>query len=281
LFFLLLSFLLTFVAVRTYTRLARVRAWGSASPRGVHLHHVVPGIVASLAAGTAIIAFRPGSDSLVLLSGLFGVGAALTLDEFALILHLDDVYWAEEGRKSIEATLMGFTFASLCLLTTAPLEADPSRDVPHWVLGGVIVANMSSALVTFLKGKLKLGVFGLVVPGVGVVGAARLAKPHSLWSRRFYAEEKLVRSRSRARFRHERYGCFKHHVYDVIGGAPSANTGGGGRAGAASGPPSALAEVRRLRPDVEGVNLRTFLQFDPQRGISGRHRGDRRDWIDL
>ncbi len=82
LFFLLLAFLLTFLAVRTYTRLGRARAWRSGSVRGIHLHHSVPGIIASLAAGTAIIAFQPGDDSMLLLSALFGVGGALTLDQF-------------------------------------------------------------------------------------------------------------------------------------------------------------------------------------------------------
>ena len=106
LFFLLLAFLLTFGAARSYTRLGRHRGWRSGSIRGVHLHHLVPGIVATLTAGTALIAFRPGDDATLLLSALFGAGAALTLDEFALVLHLDDVYWTHEGRSSIEATLM-------------------------------------------------------------------------------------------------------------------------------------------------------------------------------
>ena len=106
--------------------------------RGVHLHHLVPGIVATLAAGTAIIGFRPSDDSMLLLSALFGAGAALILDEFALVLHLDDVYWTKEGRSSIEATLIGFTFAVLCLLATAPLGGDPGKDVPHWVVRHVV-----------------------------------------------------------------------------------------------------------------------------------------------
>jgi hypothetical protein len=52
---------------------------------------------------------RCPSDCVV---ALFGAGAALTLDEFALVLHLGDVYWTEEGRSSIEATLMGFTYGA-------------------------------------------------------------------------------------------------------------------------------------------------------------------------
>jgi hypothetical protein len=221
LFFLLLAFLVTFVLVRSYTRLGRARGWGSGSVRGVHLHHLVPGIVACLAAGTAIIAFRPGADSMLLLSALFGVGAALTLDEFALILHLDDVYWTEEGRSSIEAALIGFTLAALSLLATAPVGSDPGKDVPHWVLGWIITVNIFFALVSFLKGKAMLGAFGVFLPGIATLGAARLAKPTSLWARRFYPAAKLDRSRARLALQDRRYARVKHRLYDAIGGAPT------------------------------------------------------------
>ena len=237
LFFLLLAFLITFALVRTYTRLGRWHGWRSGSMRGVHLHHLVPGIVASLASGTAIIAFRPGDDSMLLLSMLFGVGAALTLDEFALILHLEDVYWTREGRSSIEATLMGFAFAALCLLATAPLESDPSRDVPHWVVGGVICTNMVFALVAFLKGKAKLGAFGVFIPGVAEIGACRLAKPTSLWARRFYSPEQLERANRRAAAYEQRYAGARHRLYDLIGGAPHLERGD-----QSSGPPASTAE---------------------------------------
>ena len=225
-FFLLLAFLLTFAIVRTYTRLGRHRGWRSGSVQGVHLHHLVPGIVASLAAGTAIIAFRPGDDSMLLLSILFGVGAALTLDEFALILHLDDVYWTHEGRSSIEATFMGFSFGALCLLATAPLESDPSKDIPHWVLGGIILVNMAFALVALLKGKAKIGAFGVFVPGLAILAATRLAKPTSPWARRFYSDRKRSRSQRRATLQDKRYSHLKHRIYDVVGGTPhpSSNT---------------------------------------------------------
>src|ERR1051326_5296627 len=150
LFFLLLAFLLTFAVARSYTRLGRLRGWRSGTVRGVHLHHLVPGIVASLVAGTAIIGFRPGDDTMLLLSMLFGVGAALTLDEFALILHLDDVYWTDEGRSSIEATLMGAAFGILCLLASLPLSGDPRQDSPHWLAGAVLAVNLSFGLIAFL-----------------------------------------------------------------------------------------------------------------------------------
>ena len=219
LFVLLLCFLLTFVAVRAYTRIGRARDWRSGSVRGVHLHHLVPGIIACLAAGTAIIAFGPGGDTMLVLSALFGIGAALTLDEFALILHLDDVYWTEAGRSSIEATLIGFTLAALCLVTTAPLDADPAKDMPHWVLGGVLAVNMAFAVIAFLKGKLKLGTFGIFIPGLAILGAWRLAKPESIWAHSFYGPAKLERSRERAELQATRY-AHVGRLYDLIGGTP-------------------------------------------------------------
>ena len=220
LFFLLLAFLLTFAVVRSYTRVGRIRGWASGSVKGIHLHHLVPGILASLASGTAIIGFRPGDDSMLLLSVLFGVGAALTLDEFALILHLDDVYWTKEGRSSIEATMMGAAFGILCLLATAPLGNNPGSDVPHWVAGGTLLVNMAFGVIAFLKGKAKVGTLGIFIPGVAIVGALRLATPDSPWSHRFYSQAKIGRSRARATMRERRYQHLRHRIYDVIGGAP-------------------------------------------------------------
>ncbi len=221
LFFLLFAFLLTFVAARTYTRVGRARGWRSGSISGTHLHHLVPGVVASLVAGTAIIAFRPGDDSMLLLASLFGVGAALTLDEFALILHLDDVYWTHEGRTSIEATLMGFSFGALCLLAAAPVGSHPGEDVPHWALGAILTFNLAFALVCFLKGKPRLGAFGIFVPGLAVIGAVRLALPGSLWAHRFYSTTAKQKSSSeREATQYRRYTEARHRIYDLIGGAP-------------------------------------------------------------
>ena len=220
LFFLLLAFLATFVVVRSYTRIGRFRRWPSGSVRDVHLHHLVPGILASLASATAIIAFRPGDDSMLLLSSLFGVGAALTLDEFALILHLDDVYWTKEGRSSIEATLMGAAFGFLCLLASLPLSGDPGRDGPHWLAGALLATNLAFGLVAFVKGKPKLGTLGIFIPGLSIIGALRLATPHSLWAHRFYPPANIRRSERRAAHRDPRYSHLRHRFYDAIGGAP-------------------------------------------------------------
>jgi hypothetical protein len=220
LLFMLVAFILTVAVVRAYTRIGRSRGWSSGSVRDVHLHHLVPGILASLASATAIIAFRPGDDSMLLLSALFGVGAALTLDEFALILHLEDVYWTKEGRSSVEATLMGAAFGFLCLLVSLPLKADPASDAPHWSAGAILSVNVAFGLIAFVKGKPKLGALGIFIPGLSIVGALRLATPGSIWAHRFYSDAKLRRSEVRAVKRDHRYTHLRHRLYDLVGGAP-------------------------------------------------------------
>jgi hypothetical protein len=79
---------------------------------GRHIHHLVPGILILLAVGFGwLCEFGTGSDSSSLfashlMSLLYGVGAALTLDEFALWLNLKDVYFAREGRSSLDAVVL-------------------------------------------------------------------------------------------------------------------------------------------------------------------------------
>ena len=91
------AFLVTFVLTRVYTRLSRVRGWGSGSVGCIHLHHMVVGIVLILLSGLVALAVEPGSPGREVLAIGFGVGAALTLDEFALWLYLRDVYWCPEA----------------------------------------------------------------------------------------------------------------------------------------------------------------------------------------
>lgn len=113
----LLTYVLTFVAVRFITHAIRDgkyrRVFRNVSgPGGAHLHHLVPGILLLLIAGFLGIGVDDRADRLIV-AVLFGIGAALTLDEFALWLHLEDVYWAKEGRQSVDAVL---TVAGLLLL---------------------------------------------------------------------------------------------------------------------------------------------------------------------
>ncbi len=86
---------------------------------GRHIHHLVWGILLLLVTGFAwlvrIGTGEPGSSVLAarVVCMLYGVGAALTLDEFALWLNLQDVYWERQGRESIDALAL---FAGILLL---------------------------------------------------------------------------------------------------------------------------------------------------------------------
>ena len=104
----LLAMIVTFVVVRVITRKIREGKWGlhNIAPGGLHIHHVVFGVVAMLLAGIVGIAFRLSEPGLDVVAVVFGIGAALTVDEFALLLHLEDVYWSREGRENIEAVIL-------------------------------------------------------------------------------------------------------------------------------------------------------------------------------
>lgn len=117
--FLLLAFLLSFGFIRTSAHMirAQVRWWpGNVQVGGTHVHHLVWGILTMLVVGYAAIAFSPGSPLREVLAILFGVGAGLTMDEFALWLHLEDVYWSEQGRTSIDAVIIAAGCGALVLL---------------------------------------------------------------------------------------------------------------------------------------------------------------------
>ena len=108
LFNLLASFVTTFGAARTITYLLRSRR--SVGPfRDLkvgrrHIHHFVPGIVLGFVSG-AIAICTANEDIEPKLAITFGTGMGLTLDESALLLELEDVYWSEEGLLSVQITL--------------------------------------------------------------------------------------------------------------------------------------------------------------------------------
>jgi lysyl-tRNA synthetase class 2 len=222
-FLMLLSFTLTLAGTRFYTRMARVRGWGSASVGDVHVHHLVPGVVLSLVAGGLALAFEPREFWVALLAAAFGAGAALVLDEFAMLLHLDDVYWTTEGRLSIDACLAAIAFLALAVLATFPLSSDSAGDrLGRSIADGLLVLNVCLVTVTFLKGKLKLGLFGIVFAPLSLVGSFRLAKPGSVWARLLYPDNgrRLRRSRQRFASRETRWVGRRQRFYDLIGGAP-------------------------------------------------------------
>ena len=107
-FNLLSSFVGTFIAARGITYLLRnqphVGPFRNVRVGRRHIHHFVPGIVIAFAAGAAAILTR-GEDLEPKLAVPFGVGMGLTLDESALLLELEDVYWTREGLLSVQITL--------------------------------------------------------------------------------------------------------------------------------------------------------------------------------
>jgi hypothetical protein len=198
LFLCAVAFLVTFLVTRKIVRSIKA---GSGSLKdnvvgGVHIHHAVPGIVLMVVGGlTALAAQAIGWRSLAGVA--FGIGLALVLDEFALILHLDDVYWSEQGRTSVDAVLLVGGVLVLVLLGASPANADDAS-VGNGVFG-VMAVNLAFAAVCFAKGKLGTGVIGIVAPTVAFIGALRLARPNSVWSHRRYPEgsAKLERARTR------------------------------------------------------------------------------------
>jgi hypothetical protein len=107
-FNLLTSFVTTFVSARVVTALLRGRPrvgpFRNVRVGRRHIHHFVPGIVIAFTSGAAAIVTRDEGVE-PLLAVAFGAGMGLTLDESALLLELDDVYWSEEGIVSVQIAL--------------------------------------------------------------------------------------------------------------------------------------------------------------------------------
>jgi hypothetical protein len=116
----LICFLVTFLLVRFMTHAIRAGRYrlifrNVSTPGGTHLHHLVPGILLLLISGYIGIGVAP-TDHRSWQAAAFGIGTALTLDEFALWLHLRDVYWQRQGRASIDAVVVAATVFALGIL---------------------------------------------------------------------------------------------------------------------------------------------------------------------
>jgi len=214
----LTSSLLTFAATRSYTRVARVRNWKSGRVGGIHLHHMVAGTVLTLVCGMLEIAFQPRDIGVDLLAIGFGVGAAFVLDEFALSVHLRDVYWTPEGRHSIEVSII-WTLLGLLLLTgISPFGIHDQTEVPRTIGFIAVALSIVLSILTCLKGKLTAGLLSIFLPPVGLIAASRLARPRSIWAQLFYDSEKRLRA-------HQRFDPatplegFRHRFTDLLGGS--------------------------------------------------------------
>lgn len=228
LFLVFAGFILSFAFIRTSTRLMRspkVPWWpGSVvSDSGLHIHHLVFGIVTMMAAGTLGFLALGHSPWAEICAFGFGVGTGLTIDEFALWVHLEDVYWADEGRSSIDATVIAAAAMMLVLLGFSPFTFDTSS--PAQVIASVLGALTVFALVAicFVKQRLMHGLVGFFIFPIAIYGAARIGKPGSAWARRRYGERNPKKqAKAEERFPPDRRTeRFKNALRDIIGGKPS------------------------------------------------------------
>ena len=217
----LAAFLATFLFIRTSARLMRspkVPWWpGSVTSGELHVHHLVFGIVLLMLSGFLQFALHPGEPWIYVFAIGFGIGLGLTLDEFALWLHLEDVYWADEGRRSIDAVVVAAMLGGAIVLGASPISNEEAGSLV--VIFAILAIVLLLCAITALKGKYISAVIGVPIPLVAMVGAIRLAKPASPWARRRYKPDsrKLARAATRDTRRKARY----HRFQDLIGGAPS------------------------------------------------------------
>ncbi|MGZ8667016.1 MAG: hypothetical protein ACXWZM_07890 [Solirubrobacterales bacterium] len=225
LFLVLLGLVLSFGFIRMSTRLMRspnVPWWPGSivSDGGVHVHHLVFGIVLMMVAGT--ISFAGFATGVVydLCALGFGIGIGLTIDEFALWVHLDDVYWAEQGRSSVDAAVIAAALMGLVLLGFRPFGVETGN--ADEIIATIIAALLWVVVVviSFAKGRVLHGIIGFMFNPVAIYAACRIGKPDSTWARHRYGDRNSAKqAKSEARFRPDRRTeRFKQKLRDAIGG---------------------------------------------------------------
>lgn len=227
LFLCLVAFTVTFIATRVIVRSIRAGRgpFHDNAVGGVHVHHMVPGIIAMIVGG--LLALGAAGRGLESLSGVvFGAGLALVLDEFALLFHLQDVYWEEEGRLSVDVVMVLAAVMALLLLVGSPTGAEEVHDKEvgaRIVFTSAFGLNLVAAAIAALKGKLGTAVVGVVVPIVAYVGAIRIARPRSPWAHKAYGDKphKLEKSERRETSFDARWRSKVDRFQDLVAGRPS------------------------------------------------------------
>jgi hypothetical protein len=249
LFCFFVAFVAGFGLIRLSVRLIRaeVRWWpGNVTPGDLHVHHMVFGVVLMVVGGVAELAVPTDPVGWrATAAAVFGLGTALVLDEFAVMLHLRDVYWTSAGRLSIDAVFVAAGITALLLLGVSPVGvydlADylelPSTGDAAAVLVIAVVVFFLLAAVTLLKGKIWTGLVGVFVPILFFVGAIRIARPGSPWARwRYHARPRKL---AKAEYREQRFRRpverAKIWLQDLLAGHPD--------------PPASITGDGRRRPD--------------------------------
>jgi hypothetical protein len=237
----LIAFILTFFVTRTFVRLIRRRKGTGRTPRwweprnihigSKHIHHVVVGVVLVMISGITLVTLSVnGNESEFTATAIvFGIGAALVLDEYALILHLSDVYWEEDGRTSVDAVFAAVAVGGLLVLGLHPLMFFISlwQDTTHSMVlrAGVVFAmalTLPLAVLVVLKGKVWTGLIGMFFVPLLVIGAIRLSRPQAPWARYLYMSRlnKMSRALQRERTLRRPVVRAKLWLQSTIAGTP-------------------------------------------------------------
>jgi hypothetical protein len=241
LLFCLIAFLLTFLVTRTIVRYIRAHADSDAprkwwQPRNIghgalHIHHVVIGVVLVMISGVTMVTLAVDGEltEFTIAAVFFGVGAALVLDEFALILHLQDVYWSEDGRTSVDAVFAAVAVAGLLILGFNPLSffdigiwRDDHSILARATVVALAVGTLALAVIVLLKGKVWTGLVGMFITPLLFVGAIRLSRPHAPWARWRYTTKphKMHRALERERWLRRPVVQAKLWLQDAVSGMP-------------------------------------------------------------
>jgi hypothetical protein len=219
-----LAILVTFLLTRMVTRMIRSGSGGGiglgdVKLAGNHVHHQVFGILIIIGTGIALISATPHGAALDLAAAVFGAGVGLTVDEFALWLHLEDVYWAEQGRKSVDAIFCVLVITG-ALIGGTDFATGRVGTAAWWSSVAVIAVNLLLCVICLLKGKVVTGVTGIFISIVAIVGAIRLAKPESWWANHRYASRPRLARRAANRY-NERHRQRWNRLRDLVAGAPN------------------------------------------------------------
>jgi hypothetical protein len=264
-FLVLVGFLGSFAFIRMSTRMIRAEvSWWPGnieSESGLHVHHLVFGIITMMVAGTVGFAAFGHSPLTEICAFFFGVGAGLTIDEFALWVYLEDVYWAREGRSSIDATVIAAALIGMIVIGINPFEAESE--------GATVIESIASWLViiffiaaSFLKGRRLHGILGVVFTPLAIYATCRIGKPDSPWAHRRYGEKHPKKqAKAEARFHPgRRTDRFKEAFRDIVGGKPSE--------GMTHATEEAVAATRQARDEMRAA---------AERVVHPEDRGDRDD----
>jgi hypothetical protein len=248
---LFVGLLLTFLLLRVNTRLIRKGvSWWPANIRTghLHLHHIAIGLPIMFVTGAVEFAVQPPEPWVSIVALFFGGASAIVFDEYALVLHLRDVYWEQEGRISIVAIFFAVIVSAFLMIGSVPLglSSASAQAWGRWVFFGYVVVNLILVVITFLKNKFWTGLIGFFVPAVALIGAVRLGRPGSPWARWFYHRPgrmeralcyahpnsrwsrwctrrggRMERAERRDRGFDKRWGRIRSRLADLIAGAPN------------------------------------------------------------